>query len=350
MTAEPLLPPITCPTSLIGSCAPLLGFVPQRCLVAFIHGVPGRHSPVIVRMDLPGAEHAETLAAELALSIAGTGGSSVDVVAWVEDRDESLLADLSSNSMLSALARHLDLLGVVLGADLSTNGRVWWTHACQDPYCCPGESVELDPSVLSAVQAEFVYAGYAPLASRAELAQRIARDTGRAQRVRTALDKLPPAVGNARWRDGQIRTLSRMLLPKRSCTLGTPNLSPTAAARLIRGLEDIRVRDVVLHRLVVGGRDCDACWAVTVDTLVAAVRWAPPGTGAPVATILGLISWLRGEGALATLCVERAFEEDPAYRLAGLTRELMSRGTDPRLWRSSLAGLPESECRDPSGR
>ncbi len=350
MTAEPALPPITCPTSLIGSCAPLLGFVPDHCLVAFVHGVPGRPSPVIVRIDLPSPDHADGLAMELAASIAGTGGSAVDVVAWVPDRDEILLADLSSAAVLILLASHLAALGVDLGVGLSTNGRVWWTHGCLDPHCCPGESEELEQDVLGAVQAEFVYRGYAPLASRAELAARIAADGARAAKVQTSLGKLPPAAGDARWRDAQIRSVSKALMPARSCGRLAAPLTPATSARLLRGLQDIRVRDVVLHRLVVGGRDCDTCWAYTIDTLVAALISAPAGTGAPVATILALVTWLRGEGALATLCIERALEEDPGYRLADLASALMTRGTDPRAWRASLASLPESECRDPRTR
>ncbi len=80
------------------------------------------------------------------------------------------------------------------------------------------------------------------------------------------------------------------------------------------------------------------------------MRSAPEGGCAPAATMLGLVAWTRGEGALATLCIQRAQAEDPDYRLAGLAAGLMGQGSDPRLWRASLAGLPESECRNPGRR
>ena len=106
MTAEPLLPPITCPSSLVASCAPLLGFVPEKSLVAFIHGVPGRISPVIMRVDLPaGAGTPSRAAAQTALSIAGTGGIAVDWVAWVDDDDSTARDDLSSAPFVDEL-RH----------------------------------------------------------------------------------------------------------------------------------------------------------------------------------------------------------------------------------------------------
>ncbi|MGB7980711.1 MAG: DUF4192 domain-containing protein [Candidatus Nanopelagicales bacterium] len=350
MTAEQSLPPITCPTSLIGSCAPLLGFVPDRCVVAFVHGVPGRRAPVIVRMELPTSDPGEQIAAQLAASMAGTAGTSVDLVAWVRDPDDTRLAALTSNAFLISLAAFLEVLHIEQGASLSTNGQVWWSHSCQDESCCSGQSIALDPGVLGVLQAEYVYAGYAPLASRADLAQRIAPDPERAAEVRSALRRTREPARTSRWRDAQISFLTRLLLPAGPCGSPVPTLTPATAARLIRAMEDLRVRDVVLHRLVVGGRDCDPCWTSTVDTLIAAVQSAPAGMGAPVATILGLVTWLRGEGALATLCVERALDEDPDYRLADLAVALMTRGTDPRVWRASLVGLPESECRSPRGR
>ncbi len=213
MTAEPSLPPITCPTSLIGSCAPLLGFVPDRCVVAFVHGMPGRRSPVIVRMELPASDAGEKLAAQLAHSIGGTGGTSVDLVGWVEDPDDTRRAALSSTVFLASLTAFLEVLHIDQVACLSTNGRVWWSHACEDEFCCPGESVPLDAVVLGSVQAEFVYAGYAPLASRADLARRIVADPDRVTKVRAALQRTPARARNSRWRDAQIRFLTRLLLP-----------------------------------------------------------------------------------------------------------------------------------------
>jgi len=119
---------------------------------------------------------------------------------------------------------------------------------------------------------------------------------------------------------------------------------------MVRALDDIRVRDVVLHRLVVRGHHCDRCWEGTIEVLCDALRAMPQGTSAPSATILALVSWMRGEGALATICIQRALEEDPDYRLGRLASGLIAQGTDPRVWRASLAGLSESECRNAGRR
>ena len=350
MTAEPFLPPITCPSGLVASCAPLLGFAPENCLVAFIHGVPGRISPVILRVDLPSRRDAKPAAIQTALSIDGTGGLAIDWVAWVNDDDSTTRDDLSSAAFLAELQSALELVGLEVGGNLSTNGRVWWSHACTEPGCCPVLGTALDVLTMNAVRAEYVYAGYAPLGSREELADRITRDDQRAAEVADVMRRRPPAKPTQRWRDAQIRLLAGLLLPRDACTAPVTPMTATVSARVHRALADIRVRDVILHRLVVRGRHCNRCWEGTLATLCDAVRTAPEPECAPAATILGLVAWMRGEGALATLCIQRALAEDPDYRLANLAAGLMTQGSDPRIWRESLASLPESECRNPGRR
>ena len=359
MTAEPALPPITCPSSLVASCAPLLGFTPDRSLVAFISGVPQRQSPVVMRVDLPAAVDARNAATHSALSIAGTGGIAVDAVAWVDDSATEEQSRLSSSRFVGELLAALDLVGIEVGAIMSTNGTVWWAHGCPDPGCCPQGPRPLDTAAMEAIRAEYVYAGYAPLASREQLAHRIVRDDLRARDVAEALRRRTSPRPTMRWRDAQIRFVASVLVPATGCVqdnLDGPSrsapapLTPSASARLYRALADIRVRDVVLHRLVVRDPHCGPCRTETIETLCGVVRAAPHGWAAPAATILALVSWLHGEGALASLALQRALDDDPQYRLALLTRQLMSRGTDPRDWRAGLQGLSESECRNPRGR
>lgn len=350
MTAEPVLPPITCPSSLVASCAPLLGFVPEKSLVAFIHGVPGRVTPVVLRMDLPPRAQCTETAAQTALSIEGTGGIAVDWVAWVEDHDSTRRADLSSADFLDSLRAALDLVGIEVGGNLSTNARVWWSHSCPDPVCCPAQGTPLDATVMNTVRAEYVYAGYAPLGSREELNARITRNEERSTEVRVVMARRRHPAVTLRWRDAQIAHVTGLLLPRSACDAPVVPMTPVRSARVFRALVDIRVRDVVLHRLVVRGNHCDRCWERTIEILCDLLRAAPEGSGAPVATILALVSWMRGEGALATVCVQRALAEDPDYRLAKLAAQLMAQGSDPRTWRESLASLPESECRNPARR
>jgi hypothetical protein len=300
-----------------------------------------------MRVDLPSDGQITDTAAQTALSIRGTGGHAIDWVAWVEDPDETARDAVSSAGFLRELSCAVQMLGIEVGANLSTNGRMWWSHSCLEPGCCPSQATALDAAVMNAVRAEFVYAGYAPLSSREDLAARIARDDEQAGEVARAMQRRRRPQSTQRWRDAQVAFLTRVLLPRAACGLASVPLSTSERVRVIRALEDIRVRDVVLHRLIVRGHHCDRCWEATIERLCGVIRSAPAGSGAAVATLLGLVAWMRGGGALATLSIQRALVEDPDYRLARLARELMTAGCDPRAWRATLAELPESECRSP---
>ncbi|HEX6888559.1 MAG TPA: DUF4192 domain-containing protein [Candidatus Nanopelagicales bacterium] len=357
MTAtDPQLPPITCPSSLVASCAPLLGFTPERCLVAFVLGVPGRFGPVLVRIDLPRAGAESAWAEELAGSIRGTGGTGVDLVAWCDVPDTSTRQALVTVPALHALWAALDGTAIDVLATLTTNGRVCWLHDCPD-LCCERPR-PLDPAVMTAVQAEYVYAGYAPLGSREALAARVAPDASRTRCVARSLRNRRPARALERWRDIELAHLTGLLLPgepppSRSSALhsgtaarflGTP-VDARLAARAIHALADITVRDTLLLRLVVADDHDPRAWRDTIDLMADLTRCAPTGWAAPPATLLAIVAWMRGEGALASVALARAVKDDPGYRLAHLAREVIGRGMDPREWRRSMSGLTEAQCR-----
>lgn len=346
MSANPGLPPIMCPSRLVASCAPLLGFVPRNCLVGLVHGLPHRRGPVLIRVDLPEPGQAFFWASSLAASVAGTGGLALEAVAWIEAEDHLPRTHLPSHEPLSLLIDALDDRGIEVAELVSTNGRVWWSHACPDTSCCPPGATALDPEVITEVQAEYVYAGCAPLASREEFARRIERDPERAARVGVALARAPRPRSLERWRSDQVARLSRILVVAEGDGARTAlPLGVRSAARLHAGLADVRVRDTLIRRLALSTVACPECRAERVDVLCDALRCAPDGAAAPAATLLALAAWMQGEGCLAGLALERAAAEDPDYRLTHLTRELISRGTDPRDWCASIAGLSEEQCR-----
>lgn len=355
MTAEPDLPPITCPSSLVASCAPLLGFQPSQCVVGFILGVPQRPGPVLVRLDLGTGEDAPRRATELAGSIAGTGGTAVDLVAWVDAADDAVRVGLPSHAFLEELADRVYELGIEVPVAISTNGRVWWSHDCPDDLCCGGPR-PLDPSVLTAVAAEYVFAGYAPHANRDALVARLATDPAREAEVGRLVGPGRPPANIERWRDTQVRFLTGLLVPGvargewssasgRLARQGHAPLEVRVAARALRGLRDIVVRDTVLLRLIRCKEGDPEQWRLTGDLLADLVRCAPALRVAPPATVLAIISWMRGEGTSATIALDRAEADNPYYRLADLAREVMCRGTDPRTWAAAMSGLTEGEIR-----
>lgn len=332
----------------MASCAPLLGFEPADCVVAFVHGVPARGGPVLVRMDLGSGAEAPGRAHGLARGIAGTGGVGVDLVAFVTAADEVPVTSLPSGAMVAALLTELAGMDLGVGACLSTNGRTWWSHMCAEGCCDYGEP--LDESVLTLVRAEYAFAGFAPVASRDEVAARVHPDPAAQALVAEARRRSRPAAATEPWRDRQVRDLDRLLVPagrpdgapRRG---GSSTLTPARVARVLRGLADIRVRDTLLLRLIRADLPDPGAWARTLEVLCQLVRESPPGVVAPPATLLAIVAWLRGEGALANAALDRSDADDPEYRLAALTRQMMVNGLDPAAWRSAMAGLTESECR-----
>ncbi len=355
MTAEPALPSITCPSSLVASCGPLLGFEPENCLVMLIHGVPGRPGPVALCIDLasPGTTSA-SLADELVALVASIDGVMVDLVAWADEQDATPRESLSTAWVLARIIDGLEGHSYEVREALTTNGRVWWSHVCGDPQCCPAAGGPLDPDTVTRVRAEYAFAGVAPLPSRAAIGERLARDESLATRVGLVVRRRRPPRNREAWRDRQVRVCSALLVPTRHRVAGHGGLSalpatPIQIADLVSGLADIRVRDTVLRRLIVSREGCPDCWALTIERLTRAVQGAPVGSAAPVATILALVAWMRGEGALATFALGRAADEDPDYTLAELARRVIGAGMDPRAWAAALGTLSEAECRHGAG-
>lgn len=351
MTADLELPPITCPSSLVASCGPLLGFEPSECVVGVVHDVPGRLGPVLVRLDLGEPREAGQRAHDVLAGILGTGGAAVALVAFVEDGDESRATDLRSSSVMDQLCARAERRGIDVVACISTNGRVWWDHECPDPECC-SQARPLDGSIMTRVRAEYAYAGYAPLASRDAVRDRVAPDAGARARAARALGGLRPPARLERWRDAQVESLVRLLVPRPTLGEGTTGgsgagqpLAPVRVARAVRALADVPVRDSVLVRLMGTPRADQTEWRRTLDTLCGLVRAAPAGSVAPVAAVTAIVAWLRGDGALANAALDRADDDDPGYRLAGLVREVMGSGVDPQVWRAAMGTLTEADCR-----
>jgi hypothetical protein len=64
----------------------------------------------------------------------------------------------------------------------------------------------------------------------------------------------------------------------------------------------------------------------------------PEPLDAAPATLLAVSAWLRGDGAMARIALDRALDSQPDYALAGLLSQGMDAGLGPRDLRSMVAG------------
>jgi Domain of unknown function (DUF4192) len=214
------------------------------------------------------------------------------------------------------------------------------------PCCAPGGGTPL-PSEPTELAVASVATGQVVEQDRGRLTARIARVTGPAAdemmevtwRVgaRYARDAVADEARTAR----QSWTVIRRAVAR--CRPGTGSvvrLPAREVARVLWGLSDVYVRDRALGL------------ALGVDASAAEVLWtectrrAPKPLDAAPATLLAVSAWLRGDGAMANVALERALTSDPGYALAALLAQGLAACLPPAqlrtMVRATVADLDRS--------
>jgi hypothetical protein len=94
-------------------------------------------------------------------------------------------------------------------------------------------------------------------------------------------------------------------------------------------LQHLPVRDFAWERIT----DDESHVALWTDVL----RRVEPELAAPPASLLAFAAWRTGQGALASVAVDRALRSTPGYSLARLMDEVLRHGVAP----SKLDGWPD---------
>ena len=139
--------------------------------------------------------------------------------------------------------------------------------------------------------------------------------------------------GLEEWRDAAITRIAALR--------DDPAPTPETVAAVLAGMQDIRVRDTALWELAHDDTDT----ANAISGLTIALRSAPEGHVAPVATALAIQHWSRGDGARANACLDRAAADDPAYSLASMVGTAIGRGLPPSSWTDVMHQLDRDSCR-----
>jgi hypothetical protein len=312
----------------------LLGFNPANSLVMLGIGGPHARIRLAFRYDLPDppedelaadiAEHAVTVLQrqDLGMAIAVGFGSGEAVTP---------LIDVVVPALRLARISVQDALRV-------EHGR-YWSYLCEDPVCCPPEGVAFDATGHPA-SAALSAAGLGVRANRAALADTLAPVTEVAQMMRAA-------VGRARQRAGSLidlpaaaeggdaflpvadagrRSVKQVITRYRR---GGQLADPEEMAWLGVNLTDLRVRDDAWARMDPGFHE--AHQRLWVDL----VRHLPTEFVAAPAALLAFTAWQGGDGALASVAIERALDADPQYSMALLIADALHAGLPP-----SAARLP----------
>jgi len=283
--------------------------------------------------DPPDAEAARQITGHAVTVLAKRRATSVIAVGYGPGRLVTPLLDLLVTAAGASGLAVRELLRV-------EDGR-YWSYLCRDVSCCPAEGVPFDPRS-HPVAAVMSAAGLPAYQDRAALARTIGPLTGeraiaRDQAVQRACARAATLAEQAAGRGGSplrlVITEGRRAVRDAIARYrgGGAITDADLLAWLVVSLAHLPVRDDAWARMEPGHRDAHLrLWKDLVRS--AAGPWVP----APAA-LLAFTAWQSGDGALASVAIDRALACDPEYSMALLLREILDAGVPP-----SAARLPMS--------
>jgi uncharacterized protein DUF4192 len=312
----------------------LLGFRPANSLVMLGIGGPHARVRLAFRYDLPDPPDNEPAAdiAEHAVSVLGRQHLAMAVAVGYGP-------GAAVTPVMDVVAPALRKAGVGIQDMLRVEGGRYWSYVCQEAECCPPDGTPFDTEGHPASES-LAAAGLTVLADRAELAGTLAP-------LAEAAAPMRAAIGLARQRAGELIDLAAAAEggdPFLPIADGGRRSVKQAISHYRRGgrltdhdemawlgltLTDLRVRDDAWARMDPGFHEShERLW---VDL----VRHLPTEFVAAPAALLAFTAWQGGNGALASVAIERVLDADAHYSMALLISDALHAGLPP-----SAARLP----------
>lgn len=307
---------ITSPADLLTAIPFLLGFVPRSSLVVI--SLKDQIVEMTMRSDFPAEEKYSEVATELLEQLTAHKIDEILLVAYLPEElnfDTSFLQQLFTDLNVEISVRDFVLV----------SGDRWRSMSCIDDDCCPIEGRKLPEIGASLLAAEEVVAGNPmPLSSEADLIASIAFvpspwDGGFSEAIDQHWQELQTFDSKECAKAGVVSLLK---LITEFSERGYIKERETVV-KVLAALSDIQVRD-----FAIGAHEEQSLvthWSMWRWLL----RMAPKQCVAPVATIFAILSYERGDGALAQRALDRAVAIDPEYSLALLLRRTFSAGWPP---------------------
>jgi hypothetical protein len=230
--------------------------------------------------------------------------------------------DLPHSELIGVLREVLGGAGVsVLHASWTAEVRVGEPWRCYDDEQCRGEISDPTASPLAAALAA---AGVVTFDSREELEELVAPEAP--EKIASRAAQLDAMYEDAELErasaDGTKRDWEIVLAAIRRTEDGSA-LTEDDLLRVLIALSDNRVRDLTLSTAL--GESAIAAERLWISLL----RKAPSPELADVAALLAFSAYLRGEGALAGVALERIEATRPDHRLGTLLRQALDAGVPP---------------------
>jgi hypothetical protein len=322
------------PDALLALVPHLLGFYPSGSLVVLGLGGKRHRVTVTFRYDLPDPPVADQAAdiAEHAASVLQR--QRLQMCALIGYGPVHLVTPVLAATMDSLLDAGVELVEV-----LRADGGRYWSVLCTDPACCPEEGRSFDPGS-HPVAAAMSRAGLPALPDRAALARTLLPAAGSTEAIRQSTrvaEQRLCDLGTRSWADGARDPQEITVRTGRAAVqhaikryrAGDALTSGDELAWLAVLLADLRVRDDAWARM--NPRYREAHIRLWTDVLRSAAREYVP---AP-ASLLAFTAWQSGNGALASVAIDRALVARPGYSMALLLGEALDAGLPP-----SAAKLP----------
>lgn len=292
---------------LVTAVSYLLGYQPPDGSLVVI-GVHGRRLVMAARTDLPDladlAEEGLTGAwAMFDRPLANSDADAVTVIAYTNTAWEDSLRGFADTAPLPVR----DLLRVHAGR--------CWTLNCPHPDRCDHPGCTPDGAPITddlAITAPLIAGGAAAPGTRDDLTASLRPGPNEViQQVAARLQHQP---------DRSSQDLYQALCEAHDARTGGPDpLPPGQAAVLLTALADVHVRDTCL------AWTDDAAWWLWHDL----IRLAPPGHVAPVATVIAVLAYQRGDGVMAAIATDHALTDRPGYGLARLVQASLHHAIPP---------------------
>ena len=345
--------PVRSPAEAIACVPYLFGFVPRRSAVLLLTDEQGDLA-LSCRVDLPRPDDVETWTREIAdvvvralgrRCVRNPGGRRTGdalIIAFAASRGERMV-----RAAVPALARVLEEKGIRVLDQLWTWGSRWRSLSCPDPICCPPGGKRIGAEAHA--RAAGAFPGREVVARREDLRAALQpADPLTIAEVERLLDEIPPVgedrrdIAISQAHDLLVGATSSPVEAGREARVEAQMPSPADSAMVLAALRDTRVRDTLIWDLLRAPR---GSWNVMRSVLECLVRCAPRGDVAPAATVLGILHWQCGDGTRASVALQRAREDDPAYSLAELVDASIAAGMPPGEWLAGLRGLTRDACR-----
>ncbi|SDP53811.1 protein of unknown function [Actinopolyspora xinjiangensis] len=330
---------LSAPQEYVAAIPHLLGFYPRDSLVlTTLHGGPEvSRLGLTARVDLPGPLRRHELVRELVegpishdapdgVMGAVVGSGSREEVAPACPRPSAPHPETPDPPPHSELVETLRQVLREAGIPLV---RALWTPEVRPDgvwrcYDEQWEGMTPDPGS-SPLAAELAVAGAVTFSSRQELAATLTPESSEIRsrwsaKLNLLQDEAEPHRGEAATCAADTEAVFGAI---RRTARGRP-LTEEDLLRVLVALSDYRVRDLAMGAaLTPWSRAAEQLWFTLV-------RKAPEPEVADVAALLAFSAYLRGDGALASVALERVENTRPAHRLGELLRRALDSGISPR--------------------